>query len=99
MQELDVAAVLHGSMLATLKMCAPLLLAPLAAGVLVAILVVGLIVSLFQAVTQISDSTLSFLPKLVATGASVWVTGPFLFHVVGDYMRDMADKIVAIGGQ
>lgn len=90
MQELDVAAVLHGSMLATLKMCAPLLLAPLAAGVLVAIL---------QAVTQISDSTLSFLPKLVATGASVWVTGPFLFHVVGDYMRDMADKIVAIGGQ
>ena len=90
MQELDVAAILHGGMLATLKLCAPLLLAPLAAGLVVAIL---------QAVTQISDSTISFLPKLVATGASAWVTGPFMFHVAADYMREMADKIVAIGGQ
>ena len=90
MQELDVAAILHGGMLATLKMCSPLLLAPLAAGLIVAIL---------QAVTQISDSTISFLPKLVATGVSVWVAGPFLFHVLADYMRDMADKIVAVGGQ
>ena len=90
MQEIDVAAILHGGMLATLKLCAPLLLAPLAAGLIVAIL---------QAVTQISDSTISFLPKLVATGASAWVAGPFMFHVVADYMREMADKIVAIGGQ
>lgn len=90
MQELDVAAVLHSGMLATMKMCAPLLLAPLAAGLLIAII---------QAVTQISDSTVSFLPKLIATGVSVWISGPFLFHVVGDYMRDMADRIVAVGGQ
>ncbi len=90
MQELDVAAVLHGGMLATLKMCFPLLLAPLAAGLVVAIL---------QAITQISDSTVSFLPKLVATGLSAWIAGPFLFHVAADYMREMADKIVAIGGQ
>ena len=90
MQELDVAAVLHGGMLATLKMCSPLLLAPLAAGLVVAIL---------QAVTQISDSTISFLPKLVATGLSAWLAGPFLFHVAADFMREMADKIVAVGGQ
>ncbi len=90
MQEIDVAAILHGGMLATLKLCAPLLLAPLAAGLLVAVV---------QAVTQISDSTISFLPKLVATGASAWLAGPFMFHVTADYMREMADKIVAIGGQ
>ncbi len=90
MQDLDVAAILHSGMLATLKMCAPVLLASLAAGLVIAIL---------QAVTQISDSTVSFLPKLLATGASAWLAGPFLFHTLADYMRDMADKIVAIGGQ
>jgi len=89
MPELDVSAVLHGGMFAALKMCSPLLLAPLVAGLAVAVL---------QAVTQVSDSTISFLPKLVATGVAAWVSGPFLFHVIGDYMRDMADKIVAIGG-
>ncbi len=90
MQELDVAAVLHAGMVATLELCAPLLLASLAAGLIVAVL---------QAVTQISDSTLSFLPKLVATGGSIWISGPFLFHTLGDYTRDVMDKIVAIGGQ
>ena len=90
MQEIDVAAILHGGMLATLKLCAPLLLAPLAAGLIVAVL---------QAVTQISDSTISFLPKLIATGASAWVAGPFMFHVAADYMHEMTDRIVAIGGQ
>ena len=90
MQDLDVAAILHSGMLATLKMCAPVLLASLAAGLVVAVL---------QAVTQISDSTVSFLPKLVATGTSAWLAGPFLYHVLADYMREMADKIVAIGGQ
>ena len=90
MQELDVAAILHGGMLATFKMCAPLLLAALAA---------GLVIAIIQAVTQISDSTISYLPKLVATGVSAWVAGPFLFHVLADYMHEMADKIVAVGGQ
>lgn len=90
MPELDVAVVLHGGMLATLKLCAPLLLAPLGA---------GLVIALVQAVTQISDSTIAFLPKLVATGLSAWLAGPFMFHVIADFMREMADKIVAIGGQ
>ena len=90
MQDLDVALILHTAMLAALKMCVPVLLASLAAGLIVAVL---------QAVTQISDSTVSFLPKLVATGASAWVAGPFLYRVLADYMHEMADKIVAIGGQ
>ncbi len=90
MQELDVAAILHTGMLATLKMCAPVLLASLAAGLITAVL---------QAVTQISDSTVSFLPKLIATGASAWLAGPFLFHVLADFTHEMADRIVAIGGQ
>ena len=90
MQDLDTALILHSAMLAMLKMCTPILLASLAAGLIVAIL---------QAITQISDSTVSFLPKLIATGASLWVSGPFLLRVLTDYMHEMADKIVAIGGQ
>ena len=90
MQELDVVAVLHGAMLTTLKMCAPLLLAPLCAGLLMALL---------QAVTQISDSALSFLPKLVATGTAGWLAGPFLTHALFDYAQSGFDRLVAIGGQ
>jgi len=90
MQELDVSAVLHAAMLVMLKLCAPLLLAPLAA---------GLVVAVFQAVTQINDSGLAFLPKLVATGVSAWLTGPFVFQNLSDFTRMVMDRIVAIGGQ
>ncbi len=89
MQELDVASILHGGMLATLKMCAPLLLAALAA---------GLVIAVFQAVTQINDSTVSFLPKLIATGLAAWIAGPFMYHVLADFTHQMADRIVAVGG-
>ena len=90
MQEIDIAAMLHGGMLATLKMGAPLLLAPLVAGLAMAVL---------QAVTQINDSSVAFLPKLVSAGAAAWLAGPFMFHVLADFTREVADKIVAVGGQ
>jgi flagellar biosynthetic protein FliQ len=81
---------MHEGMLTTLKLCAPLLLAALASGLIIAVL---------QAVTQISDSTVAFLPKLLATGASAWIAGPFLYRVLADFTVGLADKIVAIGGQ
>lgn len=90
MQDFDVATVLHSGMLTTLKMCAALLLAPLGAGLVVAVL---------QAVTQVNDSTMAFLPKLVASGASAWVAGPFLGRTMTDYMHSIMDALVAIGGQ
>ncbi len=90
MPELDVVTVLHDGMLVTARMCAPLLLAPLAA---------GLVIAIFQAVTQISDSSLAFLPKLIATGGAAWLCAPFLGHTLGDYTQDLFDRIVAIGGQ
>jgi flagellar biosynthetic protein FliQ len=90
MTEPDIVAVLHAAMLVTFKMSLPLLLAPLAAGVFVA---------LFQAVTQISDSTLSFLPKLCATLAAAYYAGPYLGVTIGDFMHMSFDKVVLIGGQ
>jgi len=90
MQDLDVVAVLHGAMLTTFKLCAPLLLAPLIAGLVIAVL---------QAVTQISDSTVSFLPKLMATGLAAWLAGPFLSRTLGDYMHMIMDSLISIGSQ
>jgi flagellar biosynthetic protein FliQ len=90
MQDIDVATILHGSMITTLKLCAPLLLAPLVAGLVIAVL---------QAVTQISDSSVAFLPKLLATCLSAWLAGPFLSRTMTDYMHAIMDQLVSIGGQ
>jgi flagellar biosynthetic protein FliQ len=90
MHELDVVAALHAAMIVTLKLCAPLLLAPL---------LTGLAVAVFQAVTQISDSTVSFLPKLCATLAVAYYAGPFMGRTIGDLMRANSDKLILIGGQ
>jgi flagellar biosynthetic protein FliQ len=90
MESVDVVAVLHGAMLTTLAMCAPLLLAPL---------VVGLLMALLQAVTQISDSALAFLPKLLATGTAGWLAGPFLARSLLNFGHQMFDRLIAVGGQ
>jgi flagellar biosynthetic protein FliQ len=90
MHELDVVATMHAAMLVTLKLCTPLLLAPL---------VSGLFTAVFQAVTQINDSTVSFLPKLCATVASAYFAGPFLARTIGDFMQASFDKLILIGGQ
>ncbi len=48
------------------------------APILLAVLVVGLIVSIFQAATQINEQTLSFVPKLIAAGAVFAAAGPWM---------------------
>jgi flagellar biosynthetic protein FliQ len=90
MHDIDVTAVMHIAMLTTLKLCAPLLLAPLLS---------GLGIAFFQAITQISDSTLSFLPKLCATFATAYYAGPFLSRTITDFMHASFAKIILIGGQ
>ncbi len=90
MLDFDLAAAIHGSLLTTLKLSAPLLLAPLGAGLIIAVL---------QAITQINDSTVSFLPKLFASGAAAWIAGPFLGRTITDYMHAIMDQVVSIGGQ
>ncbi len=89
MHDFDAASALHAAMLVTLKLCAPLLLAPLVSGVVTAIL---------QAVTQISDATLTFLPKLCATMAAAYYAGPFLSRTLADFVHECFAKLVLIGG-
>ena len=68
----------------TLLVAAPLLLVAL---------VIGLIVSIFQAATQINESTLSFIPKLVGVFVALVVAGPWMLSVMTDYMRALFSGI------
>lgn len=50
-------------------------------------LVIGLVVSIFQAATQINETTLSFIPKLVGIILAVVIAGPWMLTVMLDFMR------------
>jgi flagellar biosynthetic protein FliQ len=65
---------------------------------LLAALVIGVLVSLVQALTQIQEATLSFLPKLVAILLAQLVTLPFALAVLGDFTRALFGRIAAMGG-
>jgi flagellar biosynthesis protein FliQ len=65
----------------------------LAAPLLLAALVTGLIISIFQAATQINEMTLSFIPKLLAVLATSVVAGPWMLSVILDYMRQLFSGI------
>lgn len=71
----------------TLMISAPLLLVAL---------VTGLLVSIFQAATQINEMTLSFIPKLVALFAALVLAGPWMLSVMIDYMRQVLEGIPAL---
>lgn len=73
----------------TLMVAAPLLLVALA---------VGLIVSIFQAATQINEMTLSFIPKLIGIFVTMIIAGPWMLTVMLDYMRQMFSSIPGMVG-
>ena len=66
--------------------------------VLLVTLVVGLIVSVFQAATQINDASLSFIPKLFAVLLTFVVAGPWMLTVMTDYMRRMLTDLPGLIG-
>jgi flagellar biosynthetic protein FliQ len=61
-------------------------------------LAVGLIVSLLQALTQVNEASLIFVPKLVAVAGAAALTAPFIGRTMGDFASLLFDRIVAIGG-
>ena len=60
-----------------------------AAPQLLVALVVGLVVSIFQAATQINEATLSFVPKVIASVAVLAVAGPWMMTTLVDYLRSI----------
>ncbi|WP_019576781.1 flagellar biosynthesis protein FliQ [Curvibacter lanceolatus] len=65
------------------------------APVLGAALLVGLLVSLFQAVTQINEATLAFVPKLIAVVAVLAIAGPWMLTMMVEYIRRTIEAIPA----
>jgi flagellar biosynthesis protein FliQ len=61
--------------------------------VLLPALVVGLIVAMFQAATQINEMTLSFIPKVLITLGVLVYAGPWMLNVLMDYTRQLYDSI------
>ena len=69
-----------------------------AAPLLLVVLLVGLLVSIFQAATQIHEATLSFVPKVVAAVAVMGVAGPWMVTTLVEYLRRVLMSIPGVVG-
>lgn len=63
---------------------------------LMVVLVIGLVVSIFQAATQINEATLSFIPKLIGVFATLMLAGPWMLSTMVDYMHLVFSSIPAM---
>ena len=70
----------------------------LGAPMLLVALVIGLVISIFQAATQINEATLSFIPKLIAIFATMVIAGPWMLGQMVDYMRQLFGSIPTLVG-
>ncbi len=84
-----VIEIARGAVELTLMISAPLFLAAL---------VTGLVISVFQAATQINEATLSFVPKLIAIFVTLILAGPWMITLMTDYMRRLYESIPGIIG-
>ena len=89
MQAGDIGQLLHTTLLLMLKLSGP----ALAVG-----MVVGLVVSLLQAVTQIHEPTVAFVPKVVAIGFTLTLIGGFMMAQLTDFTHVIFDSLIAAGG-
>ena len=77
------------ALVVTLMIAAPLLLTALA---------VGLLVGVLQAATQINETTLSFIPKLLALAAVLVIAGPWMLRTLIDYTRHLIESLPSLIG-
>ena len=89
MNDIDVAALLRECLIVTMKLGGP----PLIVG-----LVVGLLISFIQAVTQINEATLAFLPKIAAIAVSMLMLAPYMAATIASFTRLIFDQMVTVGG-
>ena len=84
MEMVDIVEVIRGAIWVIIKTGAPVLMISLS---------VGLIVSLFQALTQIQEMTLAFIPKIMAVFMTLVLFMPFMLNVLKDFTLQLYDKI------
>ena len=69
-----------------------------AAPVLLAVLVVGILVSIFQAATQINEATLTFVPKIIGAVAVLAIAGPWMLTTLVEYIQRTLQSIPSAVG-
>ncbi len=74
------------------------MLLTISAPLLLTVLAVGLVVSIFQAATQIHEATLSFVPKLIAAVAVLAITGPWMLTTLVEYVQRTLQSIPSAVG-
>jgi flagellar biosynthesis protein FliQ len=89
MNAIEIAALLRDALWLTLKLAGP---------PLVVALLTGTVMSLVQAVTQINEQTLTFLPKVAAIFATLLLLGSHMMAALNDFSRLVMDRIISIGG-
>jgi flagellar biosynthetic protein FliQ len=89
MNDADIGILLRDGMVVMLKLGGPPLMVALA---------VGLLIALLQAITQINEATLAFVPKVLALCAALVLLGPFMLATLSGYTHTLFDRLIAIGG-
>ncbi len=79
----------HRTLMVTAMIAAPLLLTAL---------LVGLVIGMLQAATQINESTLSFIPKLLLLVLTLFAAGPWMLRTLVDFTHDLYTNIPAVIG-
>lgn len=88
MSEQEIGALLREAVTVVMKLGGPPLLAGLAA---------GLVMSLVQAVTQINEQAVAFVPKMVAVIVALLVLGPYMQRTLDEFARLVFDRLVLAG--
>jgi flagellar biosynthetic protein FliQ len=88
MDSLEAIEIGRQTLIVFLKVAMPLMLISLA---------VGLVISLFQALTQIQEMTLTFVPKIVIMFVALIFLMPFMLHTLVDFSNELSNRIILIG--
>ncbi len=71
-------------------------MAMISAPLLLSTLIIGLVVSIFQALTQINENTLTFVPKMIVIGIVIILAGPWMIDVMKSYTINLFDNMANI---
>ncbi len=89
MTDTDILDIAIDTMFVALKLSAPILLTAL---------VLGFAISLFQAMTQIQEFTLAFVPKVVGIGVALILSGNWMLHTLINFTQDLFERIPSMLG-
>ncbi len=87
MNQLEILDIARDAVWVSVKIAAP---------IMIVALVVGLIISLFQALTQIQEMTLAFVPKILVIFLSLLVFLPFMLSTLTNFTEELVDRIIAL---